>query len=355
MIGIDVFSGCGGLSQGAKLAGIKLKYANEIDSYSAQTYLANHPEVKMFQTDIKKLKGKDLKVPKNETIVLFGGPPCQGFSYSNQRTRSKDNENNWLFEEFVRIAKEISPEWIVFENVGGFSNSINGFFFDQTKLKFQKLGYRVTPLILNALDYGVPQNRKRVFIVCSLNNIEVNTPKIVSRKITVGEAILDLPEIENGFLSEILKYDKNPHSSYSKKMRSKKSTTTNHNVTRNSNLIIKRYEYVPQGGNWQNIPIKLMKNYKDVTRCHSGIYHRLDENKPSVVIGNFRKNMLIHPRKNRGLSVREAARLQSFDDNYIFKGFLTDQQQQVGNAVPPFLAKAVFEEIIKKKLNGFRE
>lgn len=347
MIGIDIFSGSGGLSQGAKLAGIKLKYANEIDFYSTQTYLSNHPEVKMFYSDIKKLKGTDLNVLKNETIVLFGGPPCQGFSYSNQRTRTKENEKNWLFEEFIRIAKEIMPEWIVFENVGGFSDSINGFFFDQTKKKFQKLGYKVSPLILNAVDYGVPQNRKRVFIVCSLSNIELNEPNIISKRVTVGDAIFDLPEIDNGFLCNDLKYDKEPHSSYSKKMRSKKSVTTNHNVTKNSSLIIERYKYVPQGGNWQDIPVKLMKNYKDVTRCHSGIYHRLDENKPSVVIGNFRKNMLIHPQRNRGLSVREAARLQSFGDNYIFKGFLTDQQQQVGNAVPPYLAKAVFSEIIK--------
>lgn len=348
MIGIDLFSGSGGLSQGAKLAGIELKYANEIDFHSSQTYFANHPEVKMFQVDIKKLRGKDFNILKNETVVLFGGPPCQGFSYSNQRTRTKENEKNWLFEEFTRIAKEILPEWIVFENVGGFSDSISGFFFDQTKKKFQQLGYKVSPLVLNAVDYGVPQNRKRVFIVCSLSNIELNVPKAISNEVTVSDAILDLPEIENGFLSNCLKYDKEPHSSYSKIMRSKKSATTNHNVTRNSNLIIERYKHVPQGGNWHNIPDVLMKNYKDVTRCHSGIYHRLDENKPSVVIGNFRKNMLIHPRKDRGLSVREAARLQSFDDNYIFKGFLTDQQQQVGNAVPPFLAKAVFSEIINK-------
>jgi DNA (cytosine-5)-methyltransferase 1 len=347
MIGIDIFSGCGGLSQGAKLAGLKLKYANEIEYHSAQTYLANHPEVKMFQTDIKKLKGTDFNFIKNETVVLFGGPPCQGFSYSNQKTRTKENENNWLFEEFIRIAKEIRPEWIVFENVRGFSNSIDGFFFEQTKKKFQKLGYKLTPLILNAFDYGVPQNRKRLFIVCSLSNIEISTPKILSKKVTVGEAILDLPDIENGFLGEILKYDKIPFSTYSKKMRNKEGCTYNNNLTRNSELIIKRYSYVPQGGNWQNIPSDLMSNYKDVKRCHSGIYHRLDETKPSVVIGNFRKNMLIHPKVNRGLSVREAARLQSFDDNYIFKGYLTNQQQQVGNAVPPYLAKAIFSEIYK--------
>jgi DNA (cytosine-5)-methyltransferase 1 len=131
-------------------------------------------------------------------------------------------------------------------------------------------------------------------------------------------------------------------------MRGKLKKSTNHFVTQNSEEVIKRYDHVPQGGNWKDIPAKLMQNYKDVSRCHSGIYHRLDESKPSVVIGNYRKNMLIHPRQDRGLSVREAARLQSFSDDYVFKGPLVDQQQQVGNAVPPHLAKTVFSQIIKQ-------
>jgi DNA (cytosine-5)-methyltransferase 1 len=346
MIGIDIFSGCGGMTVGAKLAGIQVKYAVELNYHCASTYSHNHTDVKMINTDIRKFRVHDLKLSKREPIVLFGGPPCQGFSKSNQKTKNKQNENNWLFKEFIRVAKELKPDWIVFENVGGFSESLEGFFFKETLINFKKMGYATSQFLLNASNYGVPQNRKRVFIVCSLDGITIEEPKATTQKINVGEALYDLPNLKNGAKFSVLPYNQKPHSAYSKAMRGKLEKSTNHFVTQNSEEIIKRYKYVPQGGNWENIPIKLMQNYKDVSRCHSGIYHRLDEAKPSVVIGNYRKNMLIHPKENRGLSVREAARLQSFEDNYIFKGFLTDQQQQVGNAVPPYLAKAVFSEII---------
>ena len=113
-------------------------------------------------------------------------------------------------------------------------------------------------------------------------------------------------------------------------------------------MILERYKYIPQGGNWENIPNRLMKNYADKSRCHTGIYRRLKEDEPSVVIGNYRKNMLIHPTEDRGLSVREAARLQSFPDWFKFKGTIGSQQQQVGNAVPPLLAKAVFTSLMSQ-------
>ena len=135
-------------------------------------------------------------------------------------------------------------------------------------------------------------------------------------------------------------------STYARELRNNLEFSLNHGVSLNTDIVLDRYDHIPQGGNWQNIPKKLMKSYTDSSRCHSGIYHRLDENKESVVIGNYRKNMLIHPNESRGLSVREAARLQSFPDNFVFKGTLGNQQQQVGNAVPPNMAKAIFTKLL---------
>jgi DNA (cytosine-5)-methyltransferase 1 len=171
-----------------------------------------------------------------------------------------------------------------------------------------------------------------------------------SKKVTVREAIDDLPILINGNSIDELEYPASSKlSTYQKKMRAKrKKNIFNNLVTKNNSLVIKRYSKIPPGGNWKNIPPELMQNYKNINNCHSGIYHRLTWDKPSIVISNYRKNMLIHPDQNRGLSVREAARIQSFPDKYIFYGPLESQQQQVANAVPPLLAEKIGYNIIKK-------
>ena len=163
----------------------------------------------------------------------------------------------------------------------------------------------------------------------------------------MAQAIGDLSSLHNGHSECWMAYGKKRPSSYARELRQKRNGCSNNLVTKNSSKIVSRYRYVPQGGNWQDIPKRLMQNYTDVSRCHTGIYHRLRLDQPSIVIGNFRKNMLIHPLEDRGLSVREAARIQSFPDSYIFCGSIGFQQQQVGNAVPPKLACSVFSEIVR--------
>ena len=165
------------------------------------------------------------------------------------------------------------------------------------------------------------------------------------KPLTVKEAIADLPKISNGAYQNWMPYRSVPKSKYAASMRGNLKQSPNHLVTRNADYIIDRYQHIPPGGNWECIPARLMTNYKDKSRCHTGIYRRLKANEPSLVIANYRKNMLIHPLEDRGLSVREAARLQSFPDWYDFQGSIGFQQQQVGNAVPPLLAKAVFKAI----------
>jgi DNA (cytosine-5)-methyltransferase 1 len=347
MIGIDLFSGSGGMSYGAISSGIDVQQVVEFDKYAAATYIANHqPKYGVFNDDIRKFRASKVINRKRGGLIVFGGPPCQGFSTSNQRTRSSENSNNWLFEEFVRVVKETQPDWFVFENVRGILETEGGIFVDKILDKFQKLGFSLSAKLLHATDYGVPQKRARFFIVGSLHGETYEFPKPTHKTpITVSKAINDLPVLSNGASVCCLNYAKLATNAYSKCLRGKLKNCSNHLVTRNSELIIERYKHIPPGGNWENIPDHLMVNYADKLRCHTGIYRRLRLDEPSVVIGNYRKNMLIHPTQDRGLSVREAARLQSFPDNFIFKGSIGFQQQQVGNAVPPLLAKAVFDQL----------
>lgn len=349
VVGVDLFAGAGGMSLGASMAGIDVQLAVEKDTHAAKTYTRNHPETRLIIDDIANIDRID--VPKRgKTSVLFGGPPCQGFSTSNQRTRNLNNPSNWLFKEFIRITQLWEPDWVVFENVRGIVETEKGLFRDSIEHDLYELGYTCSSDVLRASDFGVPQVRSRFFLIASRHGISMKMPEPATRRpVTVRQAIADLPSLENGASIDNVHYRCKPCSNYSKSMRNGNAECTGHLVTNNATEIIERYKHIPQGGNWENIPEKLLSNYTDRTRCHTGIYRRLRENRPSVVLGNYRKNMLIHPWQDRGLSVREAARLQSFPDWYEFQGSIGFQQQQVGNAVPPLLAKAVFTALMELK------
>lgn len=345
--GIDLFSGAGGLSLGAEMANIKVKYAVENEKNAATTYRLNHKETILIEKDIRCLNTTEMKVDKDRCI-LFGGAPCQGFSTSNRRTSNHSNPQNWLFKEFIRFLKGVEPEFFVFENVTGIARLDSGGFLDIILEEFKKNGYTCSYDVLNAADFGVPQHRKRMFIVGSRSGlkIELDSPTKQER-VTVQEAFQDLPVLENGASIDEMPYSANAANAYSRKLRGRLDCCTGNLVSRNAQYVLDRYQYIKQGDNWTAIPEGLMGNYSDTSKCHTGIYYRLRADQPSIVIGNYRKNMLIHPFQDRGLSVREAARLQSFPDNYVFTGGIGFQQQQVGNAVPPILAKHVFNSIVK--------
>jgi len=344
-IGIDLFSGAGGMSLGAKQAGITVKYAVEKNVHAAKTYRANHPDTNIINSDVREFES----IPDNlgEGItVLFGGAPCQGFSTSNRRTNNRSNSDNWLYKEFIRILRLWRPDWVVFENVTGIVEMESGVFFKEIVNDFEDAGYTCSHGILNAADFGVPQKRNRLFLIGSKHGKTIDiTPIADAKTVTVRDALSDLPNLKNGAKTDLLPYSREADNEYAISMRGTLTCCTGHFVTKNSEQVIKRYNHIRQGENWEVVPTDLMQSYADPTRCHTGIYYRLQSDKPSVVIGNYRKNMLIHPWANRGLSVREAARLQSFPDDYVFTGSIGFQQQQVGNAVPPLLAKKVFELI----------
>lgn len=343
---VDIFSGAGGLSIGAEMAGIRIKLAVEKDEHAADSFAFNHPGVEVIQDDISTVDPTEHI--DDDVFIVFGGPPCQGFSTSNTKTRNDENENNKLFLEFFRFVKELSPKWFLFENVEGITSYENGRTVQTIKGLFEEIGYMTQEKVLVASNYGVPQDRNRFIMVGNRLGHDFSFPSNTNKKVTVAEALEDLPQLENGdqFFELPYSLDFSECSEYAKMMRGDNKLASQNYVSRNMDYVLERYKYIGQGQNWKAIPDHLMQNYKDKNNCHSGIYKRLDPNKPSVVISNYRKNMLIHPYQDRGLSVREAARLQSFPDNFIFKGSISKIQQQIGNAVPPLLAKAIFEKIL---------
>ena len=347
--GIDLFAGAGGMSTGAASAGVRLLAAVELRADACQTYAVNHPGVEVINADIRTLATVDVARGKDE-LVVFGGPPCQGFSTSNQRTRVPENPRNWLFVEFIRIVDAVGPDWVVFENVAGILQTDGGSFVKNLQKRLSNLGYRLSSGILNAADWGVPQRRSRYFTIgCRHATPPDIVPSSHTTSVpTVADALSDLPSLSNGAVKDDLPYPRLAVAPYARQLRGELTHCSGHLVSTNTKVVIERYLHIPQGGNWRDIPENLMGSYADRRRCHTGIYRRLAEGEPSTVIGNFRKNMLVHPTEHRGLSVREAARLQSFPDSYVFKGSIGIQQQQVGNAVPPLLAKAVFSKIVSR-------
>ena len=335
------------MTLGAQQAGIEVLYAVEYCRFAAATYRLNFPNTEVYTGDIRDVCALPKKPRKARTIV-FGGPPCQGFSSSNQRTRNMMNPNNWMYLEFLRVAQIWDPDWIVIENVKGIGETMKGFFLAEIITALELRGYTTTTKTLNAINYGVPQRRERTFIFASKSGKKISGPHKDSGSIvTVGDAINDLPDLKAGASVNELPHRKEATNGFVNALRGNLNSVTGNLVTRNAPYIIARYQHVPQGGNWKDIPIELMRNYRDTSKCHTGIYRRLTESEPSIVIGNFRKNMLIHPNQNRGLSVREAARIQSVPDDFRFCGSIGFQQQQVGNMVPPLLARSVFMEVMR--------
>ena len=351
LYGIDIFSGAGGLSLGAEMAGTSIMFAVEKDKYAAETYRYNHNNTPIVCDDIHNIDPLQHITPigAGDQLIVFGGPPCQGFSTSNTVTRNMQNPNNSLFEEFLRFVSVLQPDWFLFENVEGFYRFEKGTIRNKVKHCFEELGYTVNDAIVIASDYGVPQHRNRFIMVGNHNGILFQFPEKHKKVYSVIDAIEDLPELTNGQMEDSLPYKcfAKDAGEYAQLMRRGSRTSKQNYVSRNADYVIERYKHIGQGKNWKAIPEELMQNYANKANCHSGIYKRLNPNEPSVVISNYRKNMLIHPYQDRGLSVREAARLQSFPDKFIFKGTLMHIQQQIGNAVPPLLAKAVFEKILE--------
>ena len=349
MVAVELCGGAGGLARGFVAAGIDIAIAVEEDRHAAATYRRNFPTTDVIEEDIRRVSSRaileKLGVLRGELDLLVAGLPCQGFSESNRRTRTACNPKNLLYREVIRFLAELHPRWFVIENVAGIGTLKSGRFLEQLLEEFRGAGYRTESSVLNAADFGVPQCRRRTFVVGTRGPGVFTVPTRREGKLTtVRDAISDLLELENGASIDRLPYGarRQEASNYAVALRANDlETVTGNEVSRNSAIVVQRYGYIGMGQNWSAVPADLMANYTNRRLCHTGIYYRLCWDEQAKVIGNFRKNMLIHPSQGRGLSIREAARLQSFDDRHEFVGPLNDRQQQVGDAVPPLLAAAV--------------
>ena len=348
---IDLFCGCGGISEGFRLAGFNIVGGIDFNDESINTYQKNFPYAKAICADL--LKFDDAMIlkdfGKSKIDVIVGGPPCQGFSAANRWQKENEDPRNKLFFEYLRFVDVLKPKVVMIENVRGILSSNNGYAKNRIDELLNELGYYVDSKVLNASEYGVPQNRYRAFFVATRKKDikqKFDFSKISKKsKIDVKDDIGELYSVkENEKESTTLKVK--PNSDYRKYLRSASNKIFNHDIRFPAEITQKRISHVPQGGNWMDIPKELFSNERD--NRHSSAFKRLKEDACSVTIdtGNAHSNYF-HPKYNRIPTVREAARIQSFNDDYIFLGSRTSQYRQVGNAVPPLLAKAVAKEIIK--------
>ena len=391
---VELFAGAGGMALGfleaqAKNKQLELLYSGEISPVYAQTLRTNHRswnEIHGRATLPSHVEAVDLADEKSfeqiagatagkEVSIVVGGPPCQGFSAANRNSWKRDNPNNALVEVFFRHVEAMRPRVFLMENVQGIlwtgEQDSHLSVADELQARLKKAGYLTFPHLLDAAWFGVPQHRLRYFLLGVHRDMGYTRgdfgeygpfpaptygPNTELPFVTVRDALVDLPPIENGEARDVMPYGESDSANdFLAQMRSHAAPgeISDHVTSRHAAYVLERYRQIPEGGNWQSIA-HLMTNYADISRTHSNIYRRLEWDKPSITMGHYRKSMLIHPEQNRGLSLREAMLLQAFPDWYRFAGNaegkaggLMHKQQQLANAVCPLLLKAIASEILK--------
>jgi len=361
---IDLFAGAGGLSYGFRQAGFSTLAANDFDGHAADTFRLNNPDTLFLDGPIESITTRRLLaaagLDKGELDVLVGGPPCQAFSVYNHH-RGMHDERSGLFREYLRIVSGMMPRFVVMENVTGITSIADGQAVAEIYRSLQELGYYVEHRILKSEEYGVPQERRRIFFIASRDSESISWPRTTHRQladtrpllignrkkcITVWEAIGDLPSLSPCEGADESPYCSEPLSEYQRLMRKGSTVLYNHVAPFLSDINLERLQYIPQGGSWRDIPHNLLPAGMKLAKRsdHTKRYGRLHPNGIACTIltkCDLHWGAYIHPKQERTLTVREAARFQSFPDKIRFTGPRTEQFRQVGNAVPPLLARAV--------------
>ena len=345
---IDLFAGAGGWEAGIKPLGWKCLGLYEWNEAACKT-LEHNFSGEVHCVDLS--KHDEINFPK--VNVVIGSPPCQGFS--NEGKKIKNDVRNSLVWSFIEIVKKINPDVWIFENVPGFKRLYNGEYFHELEKKLQELDYKWSWSILNASDYGVPQNRKR-FVAIGSKVKQPLMPQIKysdsanlfqsKRKISFWESISDLPIVSHGERNGEFEYSHKTTCEYQKLMRLDSNKVFNHTTQNHSERVLEKIRKVPVGGNMSHI----VGNFDENKKHYEGGYRRAIKNTPSYTAYWTRGMTSIHPELDRFLSPRECARIQSFPDSVIFKGSTIQNYTQICNAVPPLLSKAICESVVENEL-----
>lgn len=382
---IDLFAGAGGMSLGFEAEDFDIKLAVEIDSWAVDTYKLNHINKNVLEADIRTLEDSFFEKYMGCIDVIVGGPPCQGFSIAASNRRKKDDDRNSLYKEFLRVIKKVNPKIVIIENV---KEIVNFTLADGTRIIddidsfFANNGYLTDYSVIDCKKYGLPQDRKRFFYLAVREDVfpnEINLVSLLSpfssNEVTFEEACSDLPVVKPRQYDEdsILQYKIKPKNKYQKLMRLNSMGVHNHIPMKHTKRTIEKFEYLLNNRSSEDLPDSLKSrvrgNVNKVSKTNFSQNHRIiDPKKVSPTITASFYSSFIHPNQPRNLTVREAARMQSFPDSFIFCGKKTtlskkllekkgifeemhlDQFNQVGNAVPPLIA-TYLAKIVKELLD----
>lgn len=364
---IDIFCGCGGMSWGMHKLGYEILLGIDVNAKYIASFSRNFGEDKTLLGDLRSISGDDvltrLKIKRGDLEFLVGGPPCQGFSKNTPRSaRLIESDNNLLVREYLRFADEIYPQNLVIENVAEMKKGFEGQYTEEILDELHKRGYQVISHVFDASEYGVPQRRKRAFFIASRVRKRLSIPPIthsdsinstrsknldmfadaLAAKITVKDAISDLPSQNHDGGTYVGAYARDPKTYYQQLMREGCTKLTNHTARKMSPLQYKRMSSLKPGQGLKDLPTELQTK-----GGYSGAYGRLtwDMVSPTITRWVFHpgSGRWGHPKDIRTLSLREIARIQSFSDDFVFEGSYTDISGQLGNAVPPLLMQAVMK------------
>ena len=386
---LDTFAGAGGFSLGFQLAGAKVIGAIEIDQWASETFQFNHPDATVMQGDITQMTDEQIikSFGKHRPDIILGGPPCQGFSICNKNSGDYKDPRNSLFEEFIRVGRLLKPQIMIMENVPNLikaRTASNEFVIDIITSELRKLEYHVEYRVLEATDYGIPQIRKRLFVVASRTKLArpfperthttAANPNLLEAHLkqcpSLWEAISDLPVLNAREGAEESEYSIPPQNEYQQFLRQGSSRLFNHKAMNHSKRLVERFASMSWGHSTSDVPDHLRPLKRNSTEFSEKAYDQNNrrmhpDRQCHTIPASFYANF-VHPYQNRNFTAREGARIQSFPDWYVFKGKPTVvshkllhregrleekhlcQYNQVGNAVPPLLAKAIAQNIFNQ-------